>query len=165
MARRGPILHYKNAIEIIVAGLGVVPDRQLASASCRGLLLLGSLLTLFVLTVGPLSSAAMIMKFIAEPILTWGAFSLSMGAAICGGRSAWLWYRASKVKVSPAWVKNGSVEPGDPGLGRAQWIAALLAAAQESATLNAKAACWTAAAVALTGFAAIATTTVALLAK
>jgi hypothetical protein len=128
-------------------------------------LLSGKSLSPFSHPVGSLPSAEKVMKLVGDPMLTWVVFSISMGAAICGAQSACLWYRASRVQASPTWVTNGGVEPGDPGLETAQWLAALITAAQESANLNAKAAGWTAAAVGLTAFAAMATAAAAFLVK
>jgi hypothetical protein len=76
-------------------------------------------------------------------------FAAGLGAAGSSAWAAWLWYRASKVQVTPLWVAAGS-EPADPQQSQQGWIVGLLTASTDSATLNARAARWTGAAVALT---------------
>jgi hypothetical protein len=82
-----------------------------------------------------------------------GAKIASVGFALIafatGFRSAWLWYRASRVQVAPIWITEGLIEPLDPTMAQAQWIVALLESATKSGDLNRKAAVWTAATVVL----------------
>jgi len=63
---------------------------------------------------------------------------------ITGLKAAWLWHKASEDFVVPCWGDN---EPGDAQASMDGWIASTLAAFQQSAKLNRKAAVWTAAAV------------------
>lgn len=81
--------------------------------------------------------------------------SIELVLAVCafttGLLSAWYWLKASMVPADPDWSKRGFVEPGIHALSQDAWIAAMLQAASESARLNKKAACWTAATVALSG--------------
>jgi len=78
------------------------------------------------------------------------SIALALFAFATGIRSAWLWYRASRVQIAPLWISEGLIEPLDPTSTQAQWIVALLETATKSSELNRKAATWTAAAVILT---------------
>ena len=77
------------------------------------------------------------------------AIGLALAAFVAGLRSAWLWYRASRVQIIPMWEKDGRIEPVDPTMAHAEWIVALLETATKSGDLNRKAAAWTAATIAL----------------
>ena len=77
--------------------------------------------------------------------------ALAVAAFGTGLRAAWLWYRASKVQPDPNWPK----EP-DPTLSQMNWTSAVLTAMQVSASLNTKAAFWTAISVILGAAATIA---------
>ena len=86
--------------------------------------------------------------------------ALAVAAFGTGLRAAWLWYRASKVEPDPNWPKEpvaGSpLEPADPTLTEMSWTSAILTAMQVSASLNTKAAFWTAISVILGAASAIA---------
>ena len=78
-----------------------------------------------------------------------------VGAAGSGAWAAWLWYRASNVTSVPDWGPGG-FEPVDPQIGQMMWTGALLNGAVTSSKLNARAARWTGAAVALTAIQTVA---------
>lgn len=77
--------------------------------------------------------------------------TLSTGAAF---RSAWLWYRSSKVEIVPLWVKLGQIEP--VGGSDTDWTVGILEAAQKGAAINRAAAIWTGTATALGALATVA---------
>ena len=85
---------------------------------------------------------------------------LAVAAFGTGLRAAWLWYRASKVEPDPNWPKEPvadlPLEPADPTLSQMSWTSAILTAMQVSASLNTKAAFWTAISVILGAASAIA---------
>lgn len=56
-------------------------------------------------------------------------------------RSAWLWYRTSRVPIIPLWETLGQIEP--VGGTDNHWIIGMMTAAQQSAALNRAAAIWT----------------------
>lgn len=78
---------------------------------------------------------------------------LAIAGAICGARSAFLWYKASRVQIVPMWAEQGQLEPVDPMQAQSEWIVALIQTATKSGNLNRRAAVWTAWA---TGFGAAA---------
>lgn len=86
--------------------------------------------------------------------MNWLVFALSIAAAICGARSAYLWYKASRVQIVPMWEENGQIEPVDPMKAQSQWIVALIQTATKSGDLNRRAAVWTAWAAGLSATAA-----------
>ena len=77
------------------------------------------------------------------------AIIVAIVAFIAGIRAAYLWYRASRVQIVPMWVKDGRIEPVNPGQAQAEWTVATNEAVSKSGELNRGAAKWTAAAVAL----------------
>ena len=86
--------------------------------------------------------------------------ALAVAAFGTGLRAAWLWYRASKVEPDPNWPKEPvadlPLETADPTLSQMSWTSAVLTAMQLSASLNTKAAFWTAISVILGAASAIA---------
>lgn len=76
---------------------------------------------------------------------------LSAGLACVSGLwAAREWWKASRIPVVPAWV----VEPGEVTSSILGWVAAIMAASDQSNRQNARAAIWTGASVALSGLAA-----------
>ncbi|HKU27397.1 MAG TPA: hypothetical protein VJQ54_18140 [Candidatus Sulfotelmatobacter sp.] len=75
---------------------------------------------------------------------------LAIITAFVGFYAAKLWLQSSKVRIVPAWAKYGGIEQGG---GEAQshggWIAGIIEANEEAATLNQRAARWTAISVGL----------------
>ncbi len=86
--------------------------------------------------------------------------ALAVAAFGTGLRAAWLWYRASKVQPDPNWPKEPvaglPLEPAEPTFTQLGWTSAILTAMQVSASLNTKAAFWTAISVILGAASAIA---------
>jgi hypothetical protein len=86
--------------------------------------------------------------------------ALAVAAFATGLRAAWLWYRASKVQPDPNWpqelVAGLPLEPTEPTFTEIGWTSAVLTSMQVSASLNAKAAFWTAVSVVLAAVSAIA---------
>jgi hypothetical protein len=86
--------------------------------------------------------------------------ALAVAAFATGLRAAWLWYRASKVQPDPNWpqepVAGLPLEPAEPTFTEIGWTSAVLTSMQVSASLNAKAAFWTAVSVVLAAASAIA---------
>ena len=70
-------------------------------------------------------------------------FLLNLSTGISGLWAAWLWYKASEVKIVPLWARLGASEPADPETSRGHWIDGLIEAANLSASLNKLAALWT----------------------
>jgi hypothetical protein len=93
------------------------------------------------------------------------SLTLSIGAAVCGLCSGWLWYQASRISITPMWSKGGGLEPLDPSQSNAHWIVALLETVEQSSRMNRIAALWTAAAAVLGGAALIVSTVTDWLAK
>lgn len=81
--------------------------------------------------------------------------ALAVFAFLAGLRSAWLWYRASRVQIIPMWEQNGRIEPVDVRASQQEWIIALLQTAQKSGDLNRRAALWTAATALLSAISAL----------
>jgi hypothetical protein len=77
------------------------------------------------------------------------SIGIAIFAFLTGLRAAHLWYRASQIQITPAWVKDGRIEPVAPGQSQVEWTNAIIQAANNSADMNRKAAIWTAVAVAL----------------
>jgi hypothetical protein len=71
---------------------------------------------------------------------------------VTGIVAAFYWYRSSRIEIKAAW----EVEPGDEQLSQAGWIGGTLEAFTASASLNAKAALWTASSVAFAALSAVA---------
>jgi hypothetical protein len=71
---------------------------------------------------------------------------------VTGIIAAVYWYRSSRIAVQPGW----NIEPADEQLSQAGWTAGTLQAFADSGALNAKAALWTAASVALGSLSAVA---------
>jgi hypothetical protein len=79
------------------------------------------------------------------------ALCLAVVSLFAGFASALFWLRSSRVNINPGWV----VEPGEVGAAQAGWIAALLKASSEAASLNKRGALWAAVSVetgSLSGF-------------
>lgn len=74
-------------------------------------------------------------------ILTSVPLALALVGLAAALRSAQLWYRTSRVEITPLWETLGQIEP--VGGSDAHWIIGMMAAAQESAALNRSAAIWT----------------------
>lgn len=77
------------------------------------------------------------------------SFTLGVLGLITGVYAAHLWNKASKVPVTPTYLRFGGIEPLDQSTSNAQWIAGLLQSIEQSGRLNQSAAKWTAAAVLL----------------
>ncbi|MGJ4888855.1 hypothetical protein ACQR1Y_11705 [Bradyrhizobium sp. HKCCYLRH3099] len=86
-----------------------------------------------------------------EVDLTLGSIALSALALVTGLIAAWRWYEASQIQPTPNW----RVEPVIPALKQMSWDAATLEAFQKAGELNARAALWTAASVALSALSSI----------
>lgn len=69
---------------------------------------------------------------------------LGLCALVSGVYAAWLWWRASKVVVVPAWALDIEVDPDRNIMG---WVVGQMTAFKRAGDLNAKAALWTAIAV------------------
>lgn len=78
-----------------------------------------------------------------------------LAAAATAGVGAYKWYKASRVFVMPFSFENGLIAPLDPVRDAREWGAALTQTAIAQGEANQKAACWTAASVALTALTAI----------
>ncbi len=79
-------------------------------------------------------------------------FSLLFAGLACGS-GLWAadeWWKASRIPVVPAW----HVEPGEVTSSMQGWMAAIMAASDQSNRQNARAAIWTGVSVALSGLAA-----------
>ncbi|HEY5364097.1 MAG TPA: hypothetical protein VIJ49_07850 [Aestuariivirga sp.] len=76
--------------------------------------------------------------------------------SICAGLfAAYLWYKASKVEVIPAWAKDNGFEPVDEDRKHSDWIGGILEATNTSGKLNKTAALWTAGSLILNAFTSI----------
>jgi hypothetical protein len=73
------------------------------------------------------------------------SIALAIAALVTGLIAAWKWRAASKIHPKPSW----RFEPVEPTLKHMGWDAATLEAFQKAGELNAAAALWTAASVAL----------------
>jgi hypothetical protein len=87
--------------------------------------------------------------------------ALAIAAFGTGLRAAWLWYRASTVQPDLYWPKEPvaglPLESAEPEpLSQVSWTSAILTAMQVAASLNTKAAFWTAISVILGAASAIA---------
>ncbi len=69
-------------------------------------------------------------------------------SGLAGLVAAWLWYQASAVPITPPWQSHERA-PVDPVQNTAGWTFASIAALDEGARLNKRAALWTAVSVAL----------------
>jgi hypothetical protein len=77
----------------------------------------------------------------------------SLILALCGFatgiRAAWIWRKASKVPINP------EIVPDDPVYGTMVWAESTKTTFKKAGALNAKAAAWTAASVAINALAAV----------
>lgn len=81
-------------------------------------------------------------------------FASLLSASLACGSGLWAareWWKASRISVVPAW----GVEPGDVTSSMQGWIAAIMAASDQSSRQNARSAIWTGISVALSGLAAL----------
>lgn len=77
--------------------------------------------------------------------MRWVVLLLAAATLGTGLRAALLWYRSSRIMVSPV----GPLDYTDQGASNFAWVLGLIEAGNQTAALNAKAAAWTAASVAL----------------
>jgi hypothetical protein len=78
--------------------------------------------------------------------MTW---LLALATTFSALRAAWFWYKSSQIYAVPYWVEVGREEPADPLQVQLGWMAALMKASGEAATLNRWAAIWAAGTVVL----------------
>lgn len=76
------------------------------------------------------------------------AMFLAVAGFVVGLAASYYWWRASRVATLPTW--SDALEPVDPALSNAGWIAGIVNAASQAAKLNQVAAVLTAIAVVLT---------------
>lgn len=80
--------------------------------------------------------------------MKWVSLAAVMVSFGAGMWAAWLWWRSSRVRANPEWVRDYRtglpMQPVDPTLTQMSWFDALLRASEEAAALNARAALWTA---------------------
>jgi hypothetical protein len=84
--------------------------------------------------------------------MNWSALVLALLGTITGVIAAWYWYRASRVKLAPAWETDIH---GDVSGNMMSWVTGTMQAFKRSSDLNARAARWTAASVLLNALSAV----------